>query len=90
MPLRGMCLFNTDWVDLNFYGHFRDYEDFSDTLPLYLIFVSQRQFLVLKGTSVIKKGTFVSSGFGSRIPEAKGVWLPSMMPCCAGLVAKRS
>lgn len=35
-----------------------------------------------------KKGKFVSSGFGSSRPEAKGVWLPSMMPSCAGLAAK--
>lgn len=36
-----------------------------------------------------KKGKFVSSGFGSSRSEAKGVWLPSLMPCCAGLAAKK-
>lgn len=82
MPLRGMCLFNTSW-------HFRDYEDFSNTVPLYLICISERQFLVLKGTSVSRKGKFVSSGFGSCRSEAKGAWLPSLMPCCAGLAAKK-
>lgn len=88
MPLKGTCLFNTNWLDLSFYWCFRNYEDFSDTLPFYLSFLSQRQFLVLTGTSVSKKGKFVSSGFGSSRPEAKGVWLPSMMPSCAGLAAK--
>lgn len=36
-----------------------------------------------------KKGKFVSSGFGSSRSEAEGIWLPSLMPCCAGLAAKK-
>lgn len=36
-----------------------------------------------------RKGKFVSSGFGSCRSEAKGAWLPSLMPCCAGLAAKK-
>lgn len=36
-----------------------------------------------------KKGKFVSSGFGSSRSEAEGIWLPSLMPCCAGLDAEK-
>lgn len=35
-----------------------------------------------------EKGKFGSSGFGTSRSEDTGVWLPLLMPCCAGLAAE--